>query len=204
VPEGELFAAFEDTDQKIENFGVIPVEIFPELDGYNDQERKSSDQIRYINTKYVASDGSRTNFGFWDEYTITYTTQLTGDLLGIFVNYRSIGITNDTQTIINPAGSFELTAIGQTSVGVQYDIQPNSDAAIIGIPGVLSNTTIPHTSFSGPGFSATRSGLFMFVTIRGLSPNTPYTLQARYVNEYTQTAIVGLPFTTASYFDSIS
>lgn len=204
VPDGELFAAFEDTGQKIENFGVIPVEIFPELEGFNDQERKASDQIRYLNTKYVAVDGNRTNFGFWDEYIITYSTQLFGNLLGIFVNYRSIGITNDTQTLANATNTFEITTIGQTGVGVQYEIQINSDSAIIGIPGAFPSTRISHASYSGPGFTATRSGLYMFVTIRGLSPNTSYVLQARYANEYTQTTTVGLPFTTASYFDSIS
>jgi hypothetical protein len=199
LPEGTAFAAFEDSGQKIENFGVVPSEFFPQIAGFVDQEGISSDRIRFIDTKIVATDGSRSNFGFWDEYTITYQTQIIGNLLGIFVNRQSIGFTNDPQNIILPETEFQITSISESTISLLYEIAPNSDSAIISVSNAFPETRISHTSYSGPGFSTTRSGLFMNVGIRGLTPLTTYTLTARYANSTTLSTPYSVTFTTPTF-----
>jgi hypothetical protein len=199
LPEGTAFAAFEDTGEKIENFGVVPSVFFPEITGFVDQEGFSADRARLINTKIIATDGSRSNFGFWDEYTITYQTQVVGNLLGIFVNRQSIGFTNDPQNIISPETEFQIAALGPSSIQLQYEIAPNSDSAIISVSDAFPQTRIMHTSYSGPGFSATRSGLFMNVGIGGLTPLRTYTLNARYANSTTQSLPYSVTFATPAF-----
>jgi hypothetical protein len=199
LPEGTAFAAFEDSGQKIENFGVVPSEFFPEITGFVDQENISADRIRYINTKIIATDGSRANFGFWDEYTITYQTQIVGSLLGIFVNRNSIGATNDPENISNQMTEFEISFLGPSSIQLLYEVKPNSDSAIISVTNAFPETRIIHTSYNGPGFSATRSGLYMNVGIRGLTSSTLYTLSARYANSTTQSLPFSVTFSTPAF-----
>jgi hypothetical protein len=189
-----LTAVFEDSGQEISSFGVIPIEIFPNLLGTIsaelERQNKSSDSVFYLSTRIEPFNIFRTNFGFWDEWIVEYNTTVSGNDLGNFIDVKGMGANN----------GLNITFIAEREVGIEFAMPANSTAAIITIDNVYSEIRFPQPGGYGSlpiSVSTAYAGVVNMV-IGGLNRGTSYNIRLKFINDFTETNQTNLTFRTAS------